>query len=75
VQLAMQLQERTLNTVAQFVNTVASVEMRARTRQARLVLVHPAKQQKVSAASKADRLLDAAASVTMQECTRRSRLV
>ena len=39
----MQLQERTLNTAAWIVNTVASVKMRAGTRQARLVLVHLAK--------------------------------
>jgi len=43
VQPAMQMQERTLNTAAWFVNAVASVKMRARTRQARLVLVQLAK--------------------------------
>jgi len=42
----MQLQNRTMNTAARFVNAVDSVEMRARTR-ARLVLVQPAKQLKV----------------------------
>jgi len=71
----MQLQERTLNTAAQFVNAVASVEMRACTRQARLVLVQPAKQLKVCAASKAARLVIAVAHVVMRKCTRRSRLV
>jgi len=39
----MQLQERTLNTAAWFVNTVAYVKMRALTRQARMVLVQLAK--------------------------------
>jgi len=39
----MQLQERSLNTAAWFVNAIASVKMRARTRQAHLVLVQLAK--------------------------------
>jgi len=48
----MQLQER--NTAAWFVNTVASVKMRARTRQARMVLAQLAKYLKVCEAGSAD---------------------
>ena len=50
----MQLQERTLNTAAWFVNTVAYVKMRALTRQARMVLVQLAKYLKVCEAGSAD---------------------
>ena len=75
MQPTIQLQERTLNTAAQFVDAVASVEMEARTRQVRLVLVQPAKQLKVCAAGKAAWLVEAVASVAMPERTRRSRLV
>jgi len=75
VQAEMQLQERTLNTAARFVNAVDSVQLWARTRQARLVLVQLAKQLKICAAGKAARLVHAVAYVAMRECTRRSRLV
>jgi len=75
MQAVMQLQERTLNTAARFVNTVDSVQVWARTRQARLVLVQLAKQLKVCAAGKAARLVHAVAYVAMRECTWRSRLV
>jgi len=71
----MQLQEHTLNRAVQFVNAVASVEMRARTRQARLVLVQLAKKLKVCAACKAAWLVNAVASLAMREHTRQSRLV
>jgi len=71
----MQLQERTLNTAARFVNAVASVDMRARTRQARLMLVQQAKQMKACAVGKAARLVHAVTYVAMRGCTRQSRLV
>jgi len=64
----MQLQERTLNTAAGFVNAFESVEM-----QARLVLVQPAKQLQVCVAGKAAWLVNAVA--YERKCTRQSCLV